>query len=91
MKKRDELESLYKKHLKREREIVDHINANSHEMTKEEIQELDKERRKCVEDRREVKKKMAVLDDVLNVLGKRDKSAVQILAQMLSDVMEESE
>lgn len=89
MKTRDELESLYKKLLERENEIVKHINANSQLMEKEEIRELDDERKHCVVERRNLKRKMAVLDDVINTLSRRDQSAVKILAELLEKVMEE--
>lgn len=91
MKKREELEDLYKKHLKREREIIDHINAKSHEMEKKHIEELEEERRFCVKERQKLKKKMAVLDDVINTLSKRDKSSLEILTELLKEQKEEGE
>jgi hypothetical protein len=86
VKLREELKKQYDALLKREREIIDHINNNSPDLTKEEIQGLDKERVKCVADRSGVRKKMSVLDNVVNMLSKKDKSALEILRELLDGI-----
>lgn len=91
MQKREELQTEYQSLLTREREIVDHINLNSPSMTVEEIQEMDHQRRLCVASRRELRKKMAVLDDLMNLVGKRGSSAVDVLKSLMEEKNETPE
>lgn len=91
MHKKEELVKEYQDLLKREREIVDFINLNSPNMTVEEIKTKDHERNLCVASRRELRKKMAVLDDLMNLVGKRGSSAVEVLKSLMEEKNETQE
>lgn len=91
MTKKEELQKEYQSLLNKEREIVNHINLHSPNMTAEEIKELDNQRNLCVASRRELRKKMSVLDDLMNLVGKRGDSAVEVLKSLLEEKNEAQE
>lgn len=79
----EEMQREQKDLLKKELEVIKKINANSAEMSKEEILELDEQRKEFVNQRRELAKKTSVVAGLLRDTKKRGSAALEVLASLL--------